>query len=63
MLLTQGVAAPEAVLGHRITFRQRRELIFPFVFQDLIALVTVNQIKNYSNVFHREAPQSVRAEG
>jgi len=38
-----------------ITFAQRRELVVPFVFQDLMALVTVDQIIIYSMLFNREA--------
>lgn len=42
---------------------QRRESLFPFVFQDPVALETISQTLNYSNALDGVALQSVRAEG
>lgn len=50
-------------LALHVAFMQRRESLFPFVFQDPVALETINQTLNYSNALDGVALQSVRAEG
>lgn len=60
MLFAQALVAHEALFTVHMSFMHRRERIVPFVFRDLIAVVTMDQFINYSSLFNWEAPQAVR---